>query len=371
MSNDKILSVIIPVYNGKQYLINCVKSILESSYENLEVILVDDGSEEETRILCDKIAKDDARVLVFHKENGGIVSARNYGLEMAKGEYIAFSDQDDRTDKFMYEKCIKRMEKDCTDLCICECDKLCNNSYKKFISIKENCIIQGTQKIKSEIILPLLCRCNRMKIHFETGLENICENYYGFIWNAVYKRKIIKNNKIKFVKYVDYEDDHLFVLDYLKNCTAISFEKYKGYFWRIYKTSTSHSTKFVDDIAEKREKLTNHYISILEQCIKKDDLGIYKKELYIRDMIQIIENETLFVNLRKDKENIQYLNKVFQKNIVEKNINLKSKDSFNWKAFRDEYMRYCLGKHSMKYIYYIDKYLYNKFLVHIKNIIKK
>lgn len=168
------------------------------------------------------------------------------------------------------------------------------------------------------------------------------------------------------MKFVNYEDDHLFMLDYLKKCTSISFEKYKGYFWRIYNTSTSHSTKFVDNVDKKRKQLTNYYISILEQCVKKEDLKIYKEKFYIRDMVQIIENETLPSNPKKNKESIKYLNEVFQNIIIERNVDLKKKEKRNRKAFRDEYIQYCLGRHSMKYIFYMDKYIYNKILEPIK-----
>lgn len=93
------ISVIVPVYKAEQYLERCVKSILEQTYQNFELILVDDGSPDGSPILCDKWAEKDSRVHVIHKENGGASSARNAGLKIAKGNWIAFADSDDWLDR--------------------------------------------------------------------------------------------------------------------------------------------------------------------------------------------------------------------------------------------------------------------------------
>lgn len=95
MNRKKLLSVIVPVYNVEEYLTRCVDSILAQTYENLEVILVDDGAKDNSGAICDGFAAKDSRVKVIHKENGGLSSARNAGLDVARGEYIAFVDSDD------------------------------------------------------------------------------------------------------------------------------------------------------------------------------------------------------------------------------------------------------------------------------------
>ena len=92
---NPLLSIIIPVYNVKPYLDRCVQSVLAQSYSNMELILIDDGSTDGSSLLCDKWAAKDSRIIVIHKENGGVSSARNAGLEMYKGEYLTFIDPDD------------------------------------------------------------------------------------------------------------------------------------------------------------------------------------------------------------------------------------------------------------------------------------
>ena len=90
-----LISVIVPVYNAEDYLRYCIDSILQQSYTNLEVILVDDGAKDSSPAICDEYATQDSRVTVIHQENGGIAKAQNTGLDAAHGEYIAFSDNDD------------------------------------------------------------------------------------------------------------------------------------------------------------------------------------------------------------------------------------------------------------------------------------
>lgn len=102
--NDKIISIIVPVYNTKKYLARCVNSLRAQTYSRLEIILVDDGSTDGSGRLCDELAAEDERIRVFHKENGGSSSARNLGISQAKGEYIGFVDSDDYVDADMYEK---------------------------------------------------------------------------------------------------------------------------------------------------------------------------------------------------------------------------------------------------------------------------
>ena len=95
MCQEKLLSVIVPVYNVERYLARCIDSILQQSYRNLELILVDDGASDSSGAICDEYAQKDPRVNVIHKENGGLSSARNAGLDAAKGEFISFVDSDD------------------------------------------------------------------------------------------------------------------------------------------------------------------------------------------------------------------------------------------------------------------------------------
>lgn len=108
--NKPLISIIVPVYNIMEYLPRCVKSLQAQTYPNIEIILVDDGSTDGTGALCDKLAEQDMRIKVFHKENGGSSSARNLGIARASGEYLGFVDSDDFVEADMYELLYQAIE---------------------------------------------------------------------------------------------------------------------------------------------------------------------------------------------------------------------------------------------------------------------
>lgn len=108
---EPLISIIVPVYNAMDCLPRCVESLMHQTYENLEILLVDDGSTDGTGQLCDEIAQKDRRIQVFHKQNGGTSTARNLGIYKAKGEYLGFVDSDDHVDRNMYERLMKAIIK--------------------------------------------------------------------------------------------------------------------------------------------------------------------------------------------------------------------------------------------------------------------
>ena len=111
MNQDRKISVIVPVYNVEAYLPRCVESIMAQTYQNLEIFLVDDGTKDNCGAICDAYARQDNRVRVIHKENGGLSSARNAGIDASTGEYLSFVDSDDWIEPDMYEKMMGLMEK--------------------------------------------------------------------------------------------------------------------------------------------------------------------------------------------------------------------------------------------------------------------
>lgn len=119
MSNP-LISVIVPVYNVEKYLDRCVRSIMHQTYSNLEIILVDDESPDNCPAMCDNYAKEDSRIRVIHKKNGGLSDARNAGIEAANGEYIGFIDSDDYIDSDMYEFLYGIAQKENADVAMCE-----------------------------------------------------------------------------------------------------------------------------------------------------------------------------------------------------------------------------------------------------------
>ena len=142
-----MVSIIVPVYNSSKYLRKCIDSILEQSYKELEILLIDDGSTDDSRTICEKYASDDVRVIYKRKKNGGVSSARNQGLALAKGEYIIFVDSDDFLEKEIIEKAIDEIKEKDVDLVIWNALEVNNGITKKCkrINIKQNFSFKHTK----------------------------------------------------------------------------------------------------------------------------------------------------------------------------------------------------------------------------------
>ena len=110
MTENEIISVIIPIYNVEKYLDKCIRSVVEQTYKNLEIILVDDGSPDQCGTICDKWAEKDKRIRVIHKTNGGLSDARNAGLDAAAGAFIGFVDSDDYIHTQMYQRLYEKLK---------------------------------------------------------------------------------------------------------------------------------------------------------------------------------------------------------------------------------------------------------------------
>ena len=184
MSQEKaLISIIIPVYKVEKYLEKCIQSVINQTYENLQIILVDDGSPDNCGKICDEYAKKDHRIEVIHKSNGGLSDARNKGLEIAKGEYIGFVDSDDYIEADMYEVLYNLLKQYNADVSIC-------NFYT--VSQEKIAIKNADNGIKEY---------NRIEILKEILLDN---NIQSYAWNKLYKKELF--NEIKYPVGKKYED---------------------------------------------------------------------------------------------------------------------------------------------------------------------
>ncbi len=136
--NYDLISVIVPVYNVELYLEQCLNSIINQTYKNLEIILVNDGSTDNSGVICDLYANIDNRIIVIHKDNGGVSSARNAGLNVAKGNFIGFVDPDDWIADDMYEKLYLNIQNFNANISVCEFRKVMNreNIFEKILIVK-------------------------------------------------------------------------------------------------------------------------------------------------------------------------------------------------------------------------------------------
>ncbi len=151
MKNDLMISVVIPVYNVEKFLDRCIKSILDQTYSNLEIILVDDGSTDHSGEICDKYQIADNRVRVIHKKNGGLSDARNVGIDIASGEYIAFVDGDDFVHPEMYDILLSNLIRTNSDLACCEMYNYEETQENLNRDIENKCTVVVGQQIVQQL----------------------------------------------------------------------------------------------------------------------------------------------------------------------------------------------------------------------------
>ena len=130
--DNSLISVVVPVFNVEKYLSRCIDSIINQTYRNLEIILVDDGSSDKCPQICDSYALKDKRIKVMHKKNEGVSEARNVGLHASKGKYISFIDSDDYINEFMFEKMVKAYTNNQIDLVVCAFNREYNEHKDKY-----------------------------------------------------------------------------------------------------------------------------------------------------------------------------------------------------------------------------------------------
>ena len=201
---DNGISIIVPVYNVEKYLKRCVESIINQTYKNLEIILIDDGSTDNSGKICDEYALMDNRVKVLHIKNGGVSNARNLGIENATGEYIAFVDSDDYLEKEMYAKMLNKAQKEDADLVFCKYRRF--DEQGKYINVNDE-----------EGLIQLADRKD-IKCFFVKEADNIV---WGTIWRSLYKKCILQNLRFDLDIYLN--EDFIFILRAIMSARRIFF----------------------------------------------------------------------------------------------------------------------------------------------------
>ena len=219
-----MISVIVPVYKAEKYLRRCIDSILAQTYTDFELLLIDDGSPDRSGEICDEYAKQDSRVRVFHKPNGGVSSARNMGLDNARGEWITFVDADD----YIHSDFLKEYSRyEDVDLVVGSFEVF--GTDDKWAGILKNCTYNHTQ---------ILRYVARIALHINFRVP----------WVKLFKRNIIRENSLYFNEKVFYAEDWLFVLNYLEYTKSIYTGDRIGYFYNRSNTSgLSQNVKYFDD----------------------------------------------------------------------------------------------------------------------------
>ncbi len=268
MSQEKaLISVIIPVYKVEKYVEKCIQSVINQTYENLQIILVDDGSPDNCGKICDEYAKKDHRIEVIHKSNGGLSDARNKGLEIAKGEYIGFVDSDDYIEADMYEVLYNLLKQYNADVSIC-------NFYT---------VSQGKISIKNAE--NGIKEYNRIEILKEILLD---KNIQSYAWNKLYKKELF--DEIKYPIGKKYEDiGTTFFL--LEKCNKVVVTGKSEYYY-INRQDSIVNNVTETTITDYIELIMQRY-DYIEENIK--ELSSYNKD-YLKRILKTAEKDIKSLN---------------------------------------------------------------------------
>lgn len=234
-----LISVIMPVYKVEAYLDTCVQSLVDQTYQNLEIILVDDGSPDRSGELCDRWAKKDPRIRVIHKQNSGPSDARNAGLEIANGEYIGYADSDDILHPEMYERLLSVMEKEQADIVECNYQEFYDGTTPGFPSAEEKISVFAPKDALSHLIA--------------TG------TFRYLVWNKLYRRSSIGN--LRFLSGKIHEDV-FYVFEVFGLCRKIVKLHTPLYLYRQWPESimgTAFSLKRLDSLEARMTQIQYMY----------------------------------------------------------------------------------------------------------------
>lgn len=310
------VSVIVPIYNMEKYLENCIVSLIKQTYLNLEIILVLDGCTDNSYNICKKYEIVDKRIKIYEKENGGVSSTRNLGLDKATGEYVMFVDPDDWMENDAIQLSISKMES-------CGADVLQFN-YKKIyedISNKENNIsINEGFFDKNDCIFSCISELyGKEKLKREFGQIRT-------VWGKIYKKEKIKD--IRFLEDIYIFEDGIFNLFVFSNVEKIYFWDKKLYNYRIQKKSANN--RYKADCVEQSNKILRYLKNIISEkrilANEPYDLVVY--ENFMRTVNQYFCSKD---NTQRNFENIKLLKKVANNDLYRESFKSLKYEYFNMK----------------------------------------
>ena len=314
----KKISVIIPVYGVEKYIRKCLESVVNQTYKNLEIIVVNDGTKDNSM----EIVKEylfDKRIKIINKENGGISSARNAGLEIATGDYISFVDSDDYLEKDLYSKIIERIKDE--DVIIFESRHIDALTQKVLEKMKKNINLEEIKLLKNR-------KYEGIEYYFELS---------AVVWDKIYRRNFIKDYNLKFIEGILYEDLPWSYEVYLL-AKKIKYLNIIGY---NYQVNRKNSIMYYYQNGKNRKESNYSYskiINYLEESVEKRKFNI-EEILLLKIAIENIrirkENKVEYLALKKTinnyfgDENIKTNNKKIMKKYLKNLFRNKKAKVFN------------------------------------------
>lgn len=267
------VSIVVPVYNTEKYLEQCIDSLTSQTLEEIEIVIVDDGSKEECAVLCDELAKTDARIKVVHKMNAGLGYARNSGIVASSGEYIGFVDSDDYVDSAMFESLYKAAVRNDADLVLSGFSFVGGNTFSKSGEyVEKNYFLKETVFEKDDMKKLLLGVVGALP-------EEPDDSRYGVsVCKNIFKRSVLNDRKVEFFSEREIiSEDTMFMADYIK-CSekAVGIP---GAFYRYRRNDESLSKSYKIDRFEKTMIFLTELEKHMEDVLKTEEYKLYLDRL--------------------------------------------------------------------------------------------
>ncbi len=255
------VSIIVPVYNCENSIERCLRSILTQTYQDIEVIAIDDGSKDNSGKICDKLAKEDDRLIVVHQENSGVSKTRNNALKLATGNYIQFVDSDDYLADYATKSLVDAANKNGADLVIADFYRVIKNR------------ISTKGKIKTKKVFSLQEYANHM-------IKDPADFYYGVLWNKLYKRSIIDKYHLTMLEDINWCEDFLFNLEYVKYCKVFFAIQIPIYYYFKNENSLSNNKMTAEKIVAMKHQTFDEFNKFYQQVLTEEEYQAYRPLIY-------------------------------------------------------------------------------------------
>ena len=255
------VSIIVPVYNGEKALRRCVDSILAQDFRDIEVLLIDDGSKDNSFVIMSEYAEKDPRVVAIHKENGGVSSTRNLGLEKATGQFVQFIDCDDWLPFDSTKLLVRSMTENKADMVIGDFYRVVDDNVSKKGSISEGGLISRKEYADNMLLTP-------------------ADFYYGVIWNKLYKKEILDEYSIRMDNNISFCEDVIFNLEYLLHVKDIYVLKAPVYYYVKTVGSLVAQNFNLQKIVKMKTSVIKYYSDFYKNILDEADYEFRKPVIY-------------------------------------------------------------------------------------------
>ena len=274
--NQPLVSIILPVYNAQSHLARCVGSICAQTYRNIEIIILNDGSKDQSLPVCEEFRQKDPRILLVDKANSGVSDTRNLGLKLASGKYVEFVDSDDYLDPDFTERLVAAAEENEADFVIAP--------YKMVIPAGASKPEQVLDKIQDELGVMSVARPPEVREYgfLPAGvydkdtfalrlMDKPASYFYSVLWNKLYRRDILTGNDIQFVSEMRWAEDLVFNLRYIQYAERFVAIDKPGYYYVQNPQSICHTQINVATIVQNKLQVFRYYKDLYTR------LGIYEE----------------------------------------------------------------------------------------------